>query len=66
MRLEILNDKEGVWRCRTVFNCTEACPRGIKVTQAIKEGVRQSSPDRSDPTPREAWATKGLDNRRMN
>jgi succinate dehydrogenase / fumarate reductase, iron-sulfur subunit len=36
-RLEILNDKEGVWRCRTTFNCTEACPRGIQVTQAIAE-----------------------------
>ena len=23
-RLEILNDREGVWRCRTIFNCTEA------------------------------------------
>ena len=37
VRLDILNDKEGVWRCRTTFNCTEACPRGIKVTQAIAE-----------------------------
>lgn len=37
MRLEILNDKEGVWRCRTTFNCTEACPRGIQVTKAIAE-----------------------------
>lgn len=36
-RLEILNDKEGVWRCRTTFNCTEACPRGIEVTKAIQE-----------------------------
>ncbi|WP_104046158.1 succinate dehydrogenase iron-sulfur subunit, partial [Arthrobacter sp. ZGTC412] len=34
MRLEILNDREGVWRCRTIFNCSEACPRGIKITQA--------------------------------
>jgi succinate dehydrogenase / fumarate reductase, iron-sulfur subunit len=39
-RLEILNDKEGVWRCRTTFNCTEACPRGIEVTQAIQEVKR--------------------------
>jgi succinate dehydrogenase / fumarate reductase iron-sulfur subunit len=39
-RLEILIDREGVWRCRTVFNCTEACPRGIKITQAIKEVSR--------------------------
>ncbi|MPV51123.1 MULTISPECIES: succinate dehydrogenase iron-sulfur subunit [unclassified Pseudactinotalea] len=40
-RLTILNDKEGVWRCRTVFNCTEACPRGIQVTKAIAE-VKQA------------------------
>jgi succinate dehydrogenase / fumarate reductase iron-sulfur subunit len=39
-RLEILNDSEGVWRCRTVFNCTSACPRDIKVTQAISEVKR--------------------------
>jgi len=37
VRLDILNDKEGVWRCRTTFNCTEACPRGIQVTRAIAE-----------------------------
>jgi succinate dehydrogenase / fumarate reductase iron-sulfur subunit len=36
-RLERLNDREGVWRCRTIFNCTEACPREIKITQAIGE-----------------------------
>jgi succinate dehydrogenase / fumarate reductase iron-sulfur subunit len=39
-RLEILNDREGVWRCRTTFNCTEACPRGIEVTKAIAEVKR--------------------------
>jgi succinate dehydrogenase / fumarate reductase iron-sulfur subunit len=36
-RLEVLNEQFGVWRCRTVFNCTEACPRGIPVTQLIGE-----------------------------
>jgi succinate dehydrogenase / fumarate reductase iron-sulfur subunit len=36
-RLEILADEDGVWRCRTIFNCTDACPRGIKITQAILE-----------------------------
>jgi succinate dehydrogenase / fumarate reductase, iron-sulfur subunit len=36
-RLEILADKDGVWRCRTIFNCTDACPRGIRITQAILE-----------------------------
>ncbi len=36
-RLEILADADGVWRCRTIFNCTEACPRGIDITRAILE-----------------------------
>jgi succinate dehydrogenase / fumarate reductase iron-sulfur subunit len=42
VRLDILNDKEGVWRCRTTFNCTEACPRGIQITKAISE-VKQAT-----------------------
>ncbi len=36
-RLRILNDRDGVWRCRTVFNCVQACPREIDVTKAIGE-----------------------------
>ncbi|MFP3855168.1 MAG: 4Fe-4S dicluster domain-containing protein, partial [Anaerolineales bacterium] len=36
-RLAILNQQFGVWRCRTIFNCTTACPKDIKVTQAIGE-----------------------------
>jgi succinate dehydrogenase / fumarate reductase iron-sulfur subunit len=36
-RLEILADADGVWRCRTIFNCTDACPRGIQITRAILE-----------------------------
>lgn len=36
-RMEILNTVEGVWRCRTIFNCVEACPRDINVTRAIGE-----------------------------
>ncbi len=39
-RLRILNTNTGVWRCRTVFNCTDACPRGIEVTRAIEEVKR--------------------------
>ncbi len=36
-RLNILAEGTGVWRCRTVFNCTNACPREIEVTRAIAE-----------------------------
>ncbi|MCS6845515.1 MAG: succinate dehydrogenase iron-sulfur subunit [Caldilineales bacterium] len=34
-RLDIMNDMMGVWRCRTVFNCVECCPREINITKAI-------------------------------
>lgn len=36
-RLEVMADQFGVWRCRTVFNCTNACPREIEVTRAIAD-----------------------------
>ena len=39
-RLEILSEKDGVFKCRTAFNCSDACPRGIKVTKAIQEVKR--------------------------
>jgi succinate dehydrogenase / fumarate reductase iron-sulfur subunit len=45
-RLDILSDRTGVFRCRTTFNCTDACPRGIKVTKAIQEVKRAIMFDR--------------------
>jgi len=30
-------NRAGVWRCRTIFNCIEACPREIRITKAIGE-----------------------------
>src|SRR5207237_8914311 len=39
-RLEILSAREGAFRCRTTFTCTDACPRGINVTEAIQEVKR--------------------------
>jgi succinate dehydrogenase / fumarate reductase iron-sulfur subunit len=36
-RLEILNDRMGVWRCHDIYNCTDACPREIEVTKAVGE-----------------------------
>jgi succinate dehydrogenase / fumarate reductase iron-sulfur subunit len=39
-RLEVLSESNGAFKCRTVFNCTDACPRGIKVTEAIQEVKR--------------------------
>jgi succinate dehydrogenase / fumarate reductase iron-sulfur subunit len=45
-RLDLLNQRTGVWKCRTAFSCTEACPRGIRVTQAIQEVKRKTLFDR--------------------
>jgi succinate dehydrogenase / fumarate reductase, iron-sulfur subunit len=45
-RMKILSDKSGVFRCRTTFNCTEACPRGIEVTKAIQDVKRSILFDR--------------------
>ena len=39
-RLNIMNQNTGVWRCRTAYNCTEACPREIPITQLIEEVKR--------------------------
>jgi succinate dehydrogenase / fumarate reductase iron-sulfur subunit len=36
-RLKIMSQPDGVWRCRTIFNCTPACPRDIEVTRALGE-----------------------------
>jgi succinate dehydrogenase / fumarate reductase iron-sulfur subunit len=36
-RLDVLAEPNGVWRCRTIYNCTPACPRGIQVTRALGE-----------------------------
>ncbi len=40
-RLDVLADRGGAFRCRTAFNCSEACPREIKVTQAVQEVKRE-------------------------
>lgn len=34
-RLPLLNDKHGVWRCHTIYNCVEACPKELNPTEAI-------------------------------
>ncbi len=33
---EALDDKHGLWRCHTIFNCVEACPKSLNPTKAIE------------------------------
>ncbi len=35
-RLEDLDQGDGVYRCHTIFNCIDACPKGLNPTQAIE------------------------------
>jgi succinate dehydrogenase / fumarate reductase, iron-sulfur subunit len=34
-RVGALDSKLGVWRCHTIFNCVEACPKSLNPTDAI-------------------------------
>jgi len=36
-RLAIVGTEHGVWRCHTIFNCVEACPKDINVTWHISQ-----------------------------
>ena len=34
-RFEVLDNKHGLWRCHTIFNCMDACPKHLKITHGI-------------------------------
>jgi len=36
-RIDIINDRNGIWRCHTIFNCMEACPKHIKITEWLSK-----------------------------
>lgn len=36
IRLEDVGTDEGVYRCHTIFNCIDACPKGLDPTRAIE------------------------------
>lgn len=36
-RLALVDGEDAVWRCHTIFNCVEACPKRINQTRAIEK-----------------------------
>ncbi|MBW2148780.1 MAG: succinate dehydrogenase iron-sulfur subunit [Deltaproteobacteria bacterium] len=36
-RMSALDNKHGLWRCHTIFNCVEACPKSLNPTRAISQ-----------------------------
>jgi succinate dehydrogenase / fumarate reductase, iron-sulfur subunit len=43
---EALDDKHGLWRCHTIFNCVEACPKSLNPTKAIAALKRELAKER--------------------
>lgn len=41
-RLALVGDEKGIWRCHTIFNCTEVCPKGVEPTYAIQQLKRMT------------------------
>lgn len=35
--MEALDSADGIWRCHTIFNCVEACPKNINITWHISQ-----------------------------
>ena len=42
-RLSIVAGGDGIWRCHTIFNCAEACPKRINPTWSIQQLKRKSA-----------------------
>ncbi len=36
-RLDIVDSPDGIWRCHTIFNCVEACPKEINITWHLSQ-----------------------------
>jgi succinate dehydrogenase / fumarate reductase iron-sulfur subunit len=36
-RLDLIDQTDGVWRCHTIFNCVEVCPKEINLTWHISQ-----------------------------
>ena len=41
-RLKLIDREEGAWRCHTVFNCVEVCPKKINQARAIQALKRKA------------------------
>ena len=41
-RVPIVDSKEGLWKCYTIFNCVQACPKEIDITRWLSALKRRS------------------------
>ena len=41
-RLRVVDSKDGLWKCYTIFNCVQACPKGIDITRWLSALKRKA------------------------
>jgi len=42
-RVAVLGSEDGLWRCHTIFNCTEACPKSLNPARFIESLKRTAT-----------------------
>jgi succinate dehydrogenase / fumarate reductase iron-sulfur subunit len=42
-RVEVVGSEDGLWRCHTIFNCTEACPKSLNPARFIESLKRTAT-----------------------
>jgi succinate dehydrogenase / fumarate reductase iron-sulfur subunit len=42
-RVQMVGSEEGLWRCHTIFNCTEACPKSLNPARFIESLKRTAT-----------------------
>jgi len=42
-RVAVLSSEDGLWRCHTIFNCTEACPKNLNPARFIENLKRTTT-----------------------
>jgi succinate dehydrogenase / fumarate reductase iron-sulfur subunit len=60
-RLGLVGNEKGAWRCHTIFNCTEACPKKINQTTAIQGLKRRTVAAMLKGSKRLAAGRSGMD-----
>jgi succinate dehydrogenase / fumarate reductase iron-sulfur subunit len=41
-RLDVVDSEDGLWKCYTIFNCNQACPKEIDITRWLSALKRKA------------------------